>query len=84
MRDGGRPVFVRPCEGETITDRLARAVRILADRDELTVSWFRYGPGDGAEWLDQYLKDLAGAATQGLPDAETMARIAAGHDVEPA
>ncbi|MGI8422063.1 MAG: hypothetical protein ACR2MU_07385 [Gaiellaceae bacterium] len=48
------------------------------------MSWFRYGAGDGAEWLDQYLKDLAGAATQGLPDAETMARIAAGHDVEPA
>lgn len=33
-------------EGETITDRAERTVRILADRDELTLTWFRYVPGE--------------------------------------
>ena len=40
-----RPLLLRAGEGETITDGPSRTIRILGDRDELTVSWFRYGPG---------------------------------------
>ena len=38
--------LVRRGEGETVVDRPARTIRILADRDELTLSWFRYEPGE--------------------------------------
>jgi quercetin dioxygenase-like cupin family protein len=44
--DVPRPVLLRPGEGETITDRPERTIRILADRDELTLTWFRYEPGE--------------------------------------
>jgi uncharacterized cupin superfamily protein len=40
-----RPVLLRPGEGETIFDRPERTIRILADRDELALTWFRYEPG---------------------------------------
>jgi quercetin dioxygenase-like cupin family protein len=43
--DAGHVVFLRPGEGETIFDRPERTVRILADRDELALTWFRYEPG---------------------------------------
>jgi quercetin dioxygenase-like cupin family protein len=39
-------VLLRPGEGETITERAERTVRILADWEELTLSWFRYEPGE--------------------------------------
>ena len=39
------PVFLHPGEGETIFDRPERTIRILADREELTLTWFRYEPG---------------------------------------
>jgi quercetin dioxygenase-like cupin family protein len=38
-------VLVRPGEGETIFDQPERTIRILADRDELALTWFRYEPG---------------------------------------
>jgi quercetin dioxygenase-like cupin family protein len=44
--DVHRPVLLRPGEGETITDRPERTLRILADRPELTLTWFRYEPGE--------------------------------------
>jgi quercetin dioxygenase-like cupin family protein len=44
--DVHRPSLLRPGEGETITDRAARTLRILADREELTLTWFRYKPGE--------------------------------------
>src|SRR5919204_5898357 len=40
------PVLLRPGEGETVFDEPRRTLRILADRDELTVTWFRYAPGE--------------------------------------
>lgn len=39
------PTLLRPGEGETIVDRPERTVRILADLEGLTLSWFRYEPG---------------------------------------
>jgi mannose-6-phosphate isomerase-like protein (cupin superfamily) len=41
-----RPVLLRPGEGETISDGPERTIRILADHDELTLTWFRYQPGE--------------------------------------
>ena len=38
--------FRGPGEGETITDRPARTVRILCDLDELVVTLFRHEPGE--------------------------------------
>ena len=43
--DAARAVFLRPGEGETIFDGPERTIRILADRDELALTWFRYEPG---------------------------------------
>jgi quercetin dioxygenase-like cupin family protein len=40
-----RPVVLHPGEGETVFDRAERTIRILTDRDELTLTWFRYEPG---------------------------------------
>jgi quercetin dioxygenase-like cupin family protein len=40
-----RPVLLRPGEGQTIFDQPERTIRILADRDELALTWFRYEPG---------------------------------------
>ena len=39
------PTLLRPGEGETIFDGPERTVRILADLEGLTLSWFRYEPG---------------------------------------
>jgi quercetin dioxygenase-like cupin family protein len=38
------PALLRPAEGEVIVDRGDRTVRILADLDELAVTWFGYPP----------------------------------------
>ena len=38
-------IFLEPGEGETIFDRPERTIRILADRDELALTLFRYQPG---------------------------------------
>jgi quercetin dioxygenase-like cupin family protein len=35
-----------PGEGETVTDRPERTLRILAELDQLIVTWFRYEPGE--------------------------------------
>jgi quercetin dioxygenase-like cupin family protein len=43
--DAARAVLFRPGEGETIFDGPERTIRILADRDELALTWFRYEPG---------------------------------------
>jgi hypothetical protein len=39
-----RPELRRPGEGETISDRSERTIRILADHDELALTWLRYAP----------------------------------------
>jgi len=44
-RDAERAVLLQSDEGETIFDRPERTIRILADRDELALTWFRYAPG---------------------------------------
>jgi quercetin dioxygenase-like cupin family protein len=44
--DVQRPILLAPGEGETVTDRPARTLRILGELDDVIVSWFRYGPGE--------------------------------------
>jgi quercetin dioxygenase-like cupin family protein len=44
--DDHRPLLVEPGEGETVTDRPERTLRILVELDELIVTWFRYEPGE--------------------------------------
>jgi quercetin dioxygenase-like cupin family protein len=44
--DDHRPLLVEPGEGETVTDRTERTLRILVELDELIVTWFRYEPGE--------------------------------------
>jgi mannose-6-phosphate isomerase-like protein (cupin superfamily) len=44
--DVAHPGLLRPGEGEVIADRPERTLRILADSDELTLSWFRYARGE--------------------------------------
>jgi quercetin dioxygenase-like cupin family protein len=39
-------VLLRPMEGETVTDRPERTLRILAELEQLIVTWFRYEPGE--------------------------------------
>src|SRR6266566_6917372 len=43
--DVHRPLLLVPGEGETVTDRPERTLRILAELDDLIVTWFRYEPG---------------------------------------
>jgi quercetin dioxygenase-like cupin family protein len=40
------PLLLRPGEGETTTDRPERTLRILAELEQLIVTWFRYEPGE--------------------------------------
>src|SRR3954467_2443932 len=44
--DDQRPLLVPPGEGEVVTDRPERTIRILGELDELILSWFRYEPGE--------------------------------------
>jgi len=44
--DDQRPLLTPPGEGETVTDRPERTLRILGELDELIVTWFRYAPGE--------------------------------------
>jgi quercetin dioxygenase-like cupin family protein len=44
--DVHRPFLLRAGEGETIIDRPERTIRILTDVEQLTLSWFRYEPGE--------------------------------------
>jgi quercetin dioxygenase-like cupin family protein len=44
--DEHRPLLLAPGEGETVTDRPERTLRILAELDEIIVTWFRYEPGE--------------------------------------
>ena len=47
--DVTQPVLLRSGEGEVVGDTPDRRVEILCDRDELVVTWTRFGPGrDGA------------------------------------
>jgi quercetin dioxygenase-like cupin family protein len=47
--DVGHPILLVPGEGEIVGDTEDRRVEILCDRDELVVTWTRFGPGrDGA------------------------------------
>jgi quercetin dioxygenase-like cupin family protein len=43
--DVAHPYVLRAGEGETIFEQPQRTLRILVDRAELTVTWFRYEPG---------------------------------------
>jgi quercetin dioxygenase-like cupin family protein len=40
------PVLLAPGEGEIVTDRPERTLRILVELDDLIVTWFRYEPGE--------------------------------------
>ena len=44
--DVHRPLLLASGEGEVVTDRPERTLRILGDLDELIVTWFRYEPGE--------------------------------------
>jgi uncharacterized cupin superfamily protein len=44
--DDHRPLLLGPGEGEIVTDRAERTLRILAELDQLIVTWFRYEPGE--------------------------------------
>jgi mannose-6-phosphate isomerase-like protein (cupin superfamily) len=47
--DVGQPILLVPGEGEVVGDTPERRVEILCDRDELVVTWTRFGPyRDGA------------------------------------
>jgi quercetin dioxygenase-like cupin family protein len=47
--DVRHPLLLVPGEGEVVGDTEDRRVEILCDRDELVVTWTRFGPGrDGA------------------------------------
>src|ERR671937_3332728 len=39
-------LLLAPGEGETVTDRPERTLRILAELDDVIVTWFRYEPGE--------------------------------------
>jgi quercetin dioxygenase-like cupin family protein len=40
------PLLLAPGEGEVVTERPERTLRILADLDDVIVTWFRYEPGE--------------------------------------
>jgi len=40
--DVAHPIFLRAGEGETVADDPAKTLRLLADLDELELTWFRY------------------------------------------
>ncbi|HEY6835233.1 MAG TPA: cupin domain-containing protein [Gaiellaceae bacterium] len=40
------PLLLAPGEGETVTDRPEKTLRILVDLDDIIVTWFRYAPGE--------------------------------------
>ena len=40
------PLLLAPGEGEIVTDRPAKTLRILGELDEAIVTWFRYAPGE--------------------------------------
>jgi quercetin dioxygenase-like cupin family protein len=44
--DEHRPLLLVPGDGEVVTDRPERTLRILVELDELIVTWFRYEPGE--------------------------------------
>lgn len=44
--DDHRPLLLAPGEGETVTDRPERTLRILVELEELIVTWFRFEPGE--------------------------------------
>jgi quercetin dioxygenase-like cupin family protein len=44
--DEHRPLLLAPGDGEVVTDRAERTLRILVELDELIVTWFRYEPGE--------------------------------------
>src|SRR5204863_3133434 len=44
--DVGHAFLLRPGAGELVTDRAERTIRILADGEQRTLSWFRYEPGE--------------------------------------
>jgi quercetin dioxygenase-like cupin family protein len=44
--DHGKSVIVRPGEGETITALERREVVLLAEREQLTITWSRYAAGE--------------------------------------
>jgi quercetin dioxygenase-like cupin family protein len=44
------PLLLAPGDGETVVDRPEKTLRILAELDEIIVTWFSYAPGeDGPE-----------------------------------
>src|SRR5690349_18471771 len=40
------PLLLAPGEGDTVVDRPEKTLRILAELDDVIVTWFRYGPGE--------------------------------------
>lgn len=63
--DAAGGVFLRPGEGETIFDGPERTIRILADRDELALTWFRL--------VLPFVVRTDNQVTSGRPSGVTMA-----------
>jgi quercetin dioxygenase-like cupin family protein len=40
------PLLLAPGEGDTVVDRPEKTLRILAELDDVIVTWFRYAPGE--------------------------------------
>jgi quercetin dioxygenase-like cupin family protein len=81
-------VLTRPGEGETISDRAERSVRILLDHELADVTWTRYEPGERGpdphihkQHADAWYV-LEGELTFGVgPGGETLHRAPAGTHV---
>jgi mannose-6-phosphate isomerase-like protein (cupin superfamily) len=44
--DVAHPLLLLPGEGETVADQPEKTLRLLADHDELALTWFRYAGGE--------------------------------------
>src|SRR5947208_325761 len=44
--DVHRPLLLAPGAGETVVDRPEKTLRILAELDDVIITWFRYAPGE--------------------------------------
>lgn len=86
--DVGQARLLAPGEGETISDRAERNIRILLDHELVDVTWTRYEPGERGP--DPHVHErhadawyvLEGELVFGVgPDGETLRRAPAGTHV---
>ena len=83
--DVRHPVLLGPGEGEIMADEPAKTLRLLADFDELALTWFRYAAGERGpdlhihEWHTDAFLVLTGELSVALgPDGADKVRGRAG------